>query len=170
MPHADHQQQAQDTPVRCAVVTVSDTRTEATDDSGQFIRSALDDAGMPVVHYHLVPDDPTRIKTLVDELAGSVDTALMNGGTGISARDQTVDVLQGRFEKTLPGFGELFRMLSYEEIGAGAMLSRATAGVYRDTLFFAMPGSTNAVRLAMTQLILPELQHLVWEIVRQQPR
>ena len=168
MPHADHQEQAEETPVRCVVVTVSDTRTEDTDTSGQFIRTALEDAGFSVDYYTIVPDEPDRIEALVDELVDSVDAVLMNGGTGISARDQTVDVLQEQIDKPLPGFGELFRMLSYDEIGAGAMLSRATAGVYRDTLLFAMPGSTNAVQLAMTKLILPELEHLVWEIARQQ--
>lgn len=168
MPHADHQDHAQDTPVRCAVVTVSDTRTADTDTSGRFIRTQLAEAGFDVARHTIVPDEPARIETLIDKLAGAVDAVLMNGGTGISARDQTIDVLQERIEKELPGFGELFRMLSYEEIGAGAMLSRATAGVYRDTLYIAMPGSTNAVKLAMTKLVLPELKHLVWEIVRQQ--
>jgi len=169
MPHADHQEQAEETPVRCAVVTVSDTRTEDTDTSGQFIRTALDDAQFAVEGYTIVPDEPARIANLLDELPDAVDALLMNGGTGISARDQTVDVVESRIDKPLPGFGELFRMLSYEEIGAGAMLSRATAGVVRNTLVFAMPGSTNAVKLAMTELILPELKHLVWEIARQQP-
>lgn len=168
MPHADHQEQAADTPVRCAVVTVSDTRTEEDDASGRFIRTRLEQAGFEVARYEIVPDEPARIEALVDDLAGTVDAVLSNGGTGISARDQTIDVLQARLEKELPGFGELFRMLSYEEIGAGAMLSRAAAGVYRNTLYVAMPGSTNAVQLAMKELVLPELQHLVWEIVRQQ--
>lgn len=168
MPHADHQEQAQDTPVRCAVVTVSDTRTPDTDASGRFIRTQLDEAGFTIPHYDIIPDEPARIQTVIDARAGSVDAVLLNGGTGISTRDQTIDVLHERLEKELPGFGELFRMLSYEEIGAGAMLSRATAGVYRDTLYIAMPGSLNAVTLAMTKLVLPELQHLVWEVVRQQ--
>ncbi len=169
MPHADHQEHAADTPVRCAVVTVSDTRTEDTDTSGQFIRTALTKAGFAVERYTIVPDEPARIADLLDALPGAVDAILLNGGTGISARDQTVDVVETHIEKPLPGFGELFRMLSYEEIGAGAMLSRATAGVARNTLIFAMPGSTNAVKLAMSKLILPELKHLVWEIARQQP-
>lgn len=169
MPHTDHHEQAEGTAVRCAVVTVSDTRTEDTDTSGAFIRTALDEAGFTVARYTLVPDEPARLETLIDDVAGTVDAVLMNGGTGISARDQTVDVVEQHIEKPLPGFGELFRMLSYEEIGAGAMLSRATAGVVRNTLVFAMPGSTNAVKLAMTKLIVPELKHLVWEIVRQQP-
>lgn len=168
MPHAEHQEQAADTPVRCAVVTVSDTRTADTDASGRFIRTKLEEAGMAVARYEIVPDEPARIETLIDALAGTVDAVLLNGGTGISTRDQTIDVLQRRLEKELPGFGELFRMLSYEEIGAGAMLSRATAGVCRRTLYIAMPGSTNAVKLAMTALVLPELNHLVWEIARQQ--
>jgi molybdenum cofactor biosynthesis protein B len=169
MPHADHHEQADDTTVRCAVVTVSDTRTEDTDASGRLIRTALTDSGFAVAHYTIVPDEPDRIAELLDALPGAVDAILMNGGTGISARDQTVDVVEAHIEKPLPGFGELFRMLSYEEIGAGAMLSRALAGVTRNTLVFAMPGSTNAVKLAMTKLILPELKHLAWEIVRQQP-
>jgi molybdenum cofactor biosynthesis protein B len=168
MPHADHQEQADDTAVRCAIVTVSDTRTEDTDTSGRFIRTALTDAGFTVARYAIVPDEPERIDALLDNLAGAVDAVLLNGGTGISARDQTVDVVETRIDKPLPGFGELFRLLSYDEIGAGAMLSRATAGVVRNTLLFAMPGSTNAVQLAMKKLILPELKHLVWEIARQQ--
>ena len=91
---------------------------------------------------------------------------IFNGGTGISRRDRTFDVISRKLEKTLPGFGEIFRLLSYEEIGAAAMLSRATAGVYRDTVVVSTPGSTNAVRLAMEKLILPEIQHLAWELVR----
>jgi len=94
---------------------------------------------------------------------------LTNGGTGISGRDTTYEVVAARLEKTLPGFGELFRMLSFQEIGSGAMLSRAIGGVYRNTLVFAMPGSLNAVKLALDRLILPELRHLVWEIRRHQP-
>ena len=166
MPHTDHQEQADDTAVRCAVVTVSDTRTEDTDTSGRFIRTALADAGFAVAHYTIVPDEPARIDPLLDDLADQVDAVLLNGGTGVSARDRTYDVLADTLEKELPGFGELFRMLSYDEVGAAAMLSRATAGVYRDTLFFSTPGSPNAVELALHKLILPELKHLVWEVAR----
>lgn len=168
MSHAEHQQKARETPVSCAVITVSDTRTEETDRSGSFIRQRLRNGGHEVAHYAIVKDDPDQIAVHITELAGTVEAVLFNGGTGVSARDQTIDVLKRMLDKELPGFGELFRMLSYEEIGPGAMLSRATAGVHNNTLFFSMPGSLNAVQLAMTDLILPELRHLVWEIIRQQ--
>lgn len=167
MSYQEHKQRARETPVRCAVVTVSDTRTEETDHSGALMRARLTEAGHTVAAYRLVPDEPARIEALLDELAGTVEVILFNGGTGISRRDTTYEAVTARLEKTLPGFGELFRMLSYEEIGAGAMLSRAVAGVCRDTLLFCTPGSTNAVRLALDRLILPELNHLVWEILRQ---
>ncbi|RMF61675.1 MAG: molybdenum cofactor biosynthesis protein MoaB [Bacteroidetes bacterium] len=166
MSYTKHKAAARDVPVRCAVVTVSDTRTEETDTSGALMRRRLAEEGHDVVHYVLVPDEPDLIAEHLDALAGKVEVILFNGGTGISRRDTTYEALSARMEKTLPGFGELFRMLSYEEIGPGAMLSRATAGVYRDTLIFATPGSTNAVRLALERLILPELRHLVWELLR----
>ncbi|GIV61320.1 MAG: molybdenum cofactor biosynthesis protein B [Rhodothermaceae bacterium] len=166
MSYTKHKAAARDVPVRCAVVTVSDTRTEETDTSGALMRRRLAEEGHDVVHYVLVPDEPDLIAEHLDVLAGEVEVILFNGGTGISRRDTTYEALSARMEKTLPGFGELFRMLSYEEIGPGAMLSRATAGVYRDTLIFATPGSTNAVRLALERLILPELRHLVWELLR----
>ncbi len=166
MSYTKHKAAARDVPVRCAVVTVSDTRTEETDTSGALMRRRLAEEGHDVVHYVLVPDEPDLIAEHLDALAGEVEVILFNGGTGISRRDTTYEALSARMEKTLPGFGELFRMLSYEEIGPGAMLSRATAGVYRDTLIFATPGSTNAVRLALERLILPELRHLVWELLR----
>jgi molybdenum cofactor biosynthesis protein B len=167
MSHREHQDLARDTPVRVAVVTVSDTRTEATDTSGTLMKTLLADAGHPVVAYRIVPDEPERIGPLLDELTASADVILLNGGTGISRRDTTYEVVAGRLDKVLPGFGELFRMLSYEEIGAAAMLSRATAGMMGRTLVFSTPGSTNAVRLAMERLIVPQLRHLVWETVRQ---
>jgi len=168
MSHQEHRILARDTPVRCAVITVSDTRTEQTDRSGALMKARLAEAGHETLAYHIVPDEPPLITALLEELAGHVEVILFNGGTGISKRDTTFEALAGRLEKTLPGFGELFRMLSFEEIGAAAMLSRATAGVYRDTLIFSTPGSTNAVRLALDRLIIPELNHLVWEILRQQ--
>jgi len=152
--------------VRCAVVTISDTRTEETDRSGTFLRNRLQEHGHQVLHYAIVPDEPEMIGALLDELAGKVDVILTNGGTGISGRDTTYEVVAARLEKTLPGFGELFRMLSFQEIGSGAMLSRAIGGVYRGTLIFALPGSLNAVKLALDRLLLPELRHLVWEIRR----
>ncbi len=167
MSHTEHEQLSRDTPVRVAVVTVSDTRTEATDTSGGLMKALLADAGHPVVAYRIVPDEPARIGPLLDELAGLAEVILLNGGTGISRRDTTYEVVAGRLDKTLPGFGELFRMLSYDQIGSASMLSRATAGVMGRTLVFSTPGSTNAVRLAMEKLIVPQLAHLVWETVRQ---
>ncbi|MCB9436060.1 MAG: MogA/MoaB family molybdenum cofactor biosynthesis protein [Anaerolineales bacterium] len=153
--------------VPCAIVTVSDTRTAETDTSGQTIRSLLEKDGHRITDYHIVKDEPDEIGPLLDQLAeGRARVILINGGTGISTRDRTYDVVSARLEKTLPGFGELFRMLSYQEIGAAAMLSRAIAGVYRGKVLVSMPGSTHAVTLAMTKLILPELQHLAWELTR----
>ena len=168
MGYDEHRRLSRDTPVACAVLTVSDTRTEETDRSGRLMRDLLTEAGHAVGRYRIVPDDVDAIREALDDAAAEADVALFNGGTGISKRDSTFEAVSARLEKTLPGFGELFRMLSFEEIGAGAMLSRATAGVYRDTVVFCTPGSTNAVRLAMERLIVPELEHLVWELIRQQ--
>ena len=154
--------------VRCAVLTVSDTRTPATDESGAIVRESLTAAGHEVVDYRIVPDEPELIRAT---LAGwtedvAVQAILSNGGTGIASRDTTYDVVVMLLDKRLDGFGELFRMLSYAEIGAAAMLSRAVAGVYRGRVVVAMPGSQNAVRLAMTKLVVPELAHLVHEATK----
>lgn len=167
MSYKEHRELARDTPVRCGILTVSDTRTTETDKSGSLIRERLEGEGFDVVDYRIVPDEPDRIGDAIDDFCNRCEAILISGGTGISRRDTTIEVVSARLEKTLPGFGEIFRMLSYEEIGAAAMLSRATAGLYHDSLVFSMPGSTNAVRLALDRLILPELHHLVWEIVRQ---
>jgi molybdopterin adenylyltransferase len=170
--HQSHQTEAAATqpPVRVGLITVSDTRTAETDVNGQFLRQAVAEAGHEVVAYHLVPDEPAQIAALLEELTAgntAVQLLICNGGTGLAPRDTTYDVLSGKLEKTLPGFGELFRLLSYEQIGAGAMLSRATAGVYRQTVIFATPGSPHAVRLAWEKLIAPELTHLVWTVAGQ---
>jgi molybdenum cofactor biosynthesis protein B len=151
--------------VRCAIVTVSDTRTVETDTSGALIRERLERAGHAVVFYAIVPDEREEIGRLVDELVQrpDCDAVLLNGGTGIARRDVTYEAIAERIEKRLDGFGELFRWLSYREIGTAAMLSRALAGVYRGRIVIAMPGSTGAVRLAMDELVLPELAHLVFE-------
>lgn len=158
-------------PVACAVLTVSDTRTEADDTSGALLRERLTAAGHTVVHATIIPDDPKAIRTQILDWLGSVEAVVSTGGTGVGRRDTTVEVAEALFAKTLPGFGELFRMLSWKEIGAAAMLSRATAGLVseggRDLLWFCCPGSTAAVRLAADRLIVPELEHLVWEILRQ---
>ncbi|NDJ85682.1 MAG: MogA/MoaB family molybdenum cofactor biosynthesis protein [Chloroflexi bacterium] len=167
----DHQASAAEnaSAVPCAVITVSDTRTVESDTSGQIIQQMLRDAGHTITAYHIVKDDPHQIGLLLDSLSrdsGPARVILINGGTGISPRDRTYDVVSRRLQKTLPGFGELFRMLSFEEIGAAAMLSRAVAGVYRNRVILSMPGSTNAVKLAMQRLILPQIQHLAWEVTR----
>lgn len=154
------------TVVRCAVLTVSDTRSAESDLSGVSIKETLGFAGHTVVAYQIVPDEPDEIRAVLTEWLGrdDVQAILTNGGTGIAARDTTYDAIVGLLDKRIDGFGELFRMLSWQEIGAAAMLSRAVAGVAGSKLVVAMPGSPKAVRLALTKLIVPELGHLVYEI------
>ena len=163
----DHHAAAGQGPVPIAVVTVSDTRTEQTDESGQLIRALAAKAGHTIVSYRIVQDEPEQVLAALEEFAaGEARLIIFNGGTGIGRRDRTFDVISKALDKTLPGFGEIFRMLSYQEVGAAAMLSRATAGVYQGKIVFSTPGSPNAVRLALEKLILPEAQHLAWELVR----
>jgi molybdenum cofactor biosynthesis protein B len=152
--------------VNCAVITVSDTRSPETDRSGQMIKQLLINAGHAVGAYTIVKDEPAQIQAQMQELSqrSNLDTVIFNGGTGIALRDTTYDAIEGLLEKILPGFGELFRWLSYQEIGSRAIASRAIAGVYQGKLVFSLPGSTNAVQLAMQQLILPELVHLVSQL------
>lgn len=154
--------------VRCAVITVSDTRTEQTDTGGRLLADLLVAAGHAVVHRQIIPDEPTVMEPLLDTLRDSadLDAVLMTGGTGISGRDQTYETVSRMLTRVLPGYGELFRMLSYQEIGAAAMLSRATGGLLGNKVLLTMPGSRNAVRLAVEQVILPELGHLVREARR----
>lgn len=162
-----HAKAASQGSVPIAIVTVSDTRTPETDTSGKLIRMLVEEAGHHVTGYRIVRDEPDEVATVLDEFTdGRARLVIFNGGTGISKRDRTFDVISKALEKTLPGFGELFRMLSYQEVGAAAMLSRATAGVYRDTVIFSTPGSPNAVQVAVEKLILPEIQHLAWELGR----
>jgi molybdenum cofactor biosynthesis protein B len=165
----EHVRLAKDTPARCAVVTVSDTRTEATDASGDLLVGRITEAGHTVLARHLVRDEAEVLRALLGDLMGRVDVVITTGGTGIARRDTTVEVAGTLINKPMPGFGELFRMLSFEAIGPAAMLSRATAGLYGhpSTLLFCLPGSTNAVELAAEKLIVPQLSHLVWELVRQ---
>ncbi len=161
---------AQERPVvRFAVVTVSDTRTEETDVSGRLLRESLPADGHSIAFYRIVKDDAEAIHSALNQATGdeACDGIIFNGGTGIARRDTTFDVLDRVLEKRLPGFGELFRMLSYAEIGPAAMLSRATAGTYRNRIIISIPGSSAAVRLALEKLLRPELPHLVWELVRQ---
>jgi len=147
----------------CAVVTVSDTRTAETDKSGQLIQQLLIAANHAVGAYRIIKDEPTQIQQQIENLGKSanLDAVIFNGGTGIAPRDTTYDAIEQLLEKTLPGFGELFRFLSYQEIGSRAIASRAVAGIYQNKLIFSLPGSSNAVRLGMEKLILPELAHLV---------
>lgn len=155
-------------PVHVAVVTVSDTRTRENDTGGDLIEQRLTSAGHVVVFRTIVRDEPTQIDALLDHITAETDARLIlfTGGTGIAPRDTTYDVLARRIEKVMPGFGELFRMLSYQEVGAAAMLSRATAGTFRGRVICSMPGSPNAVQVAMDKLIIPEIEHLAWEVAR----
>ena len=165
----EHHQRAGDNPVTVAIVTVSDTRTPETDKNKAYIEGRMAELGHRVAAYRLIKDEPEQVAGALDELAAmpNVQLILFNGGTGISPRDTTYDVISRMLEKTLPGFGELFRLLSYEEIGPAAMMSRATAGVYRGTFVVSMPGSSNAVKTALEKLILPEINHLAWEVKRE---
>ena len=152
--------------VNCAVITVSDTRSPETDKSGQLIQQLLLDAGHSIGFYGILKDEPQEIQSQLKVLGEQieVEAVIFNGGTGIAPRDTTYDALEKLLEKTLPGFGEVFRFLSYQEIGSRAIASRAIAGVYQTKLIFSIPGSTGAVKLALQQLILPELIHLVTQL------
>jgi molybdenum cofactor biosynthesis protein B len=150
------------------VVTVSDSRTPETDTSGQAIADLLEEAGHVVAGRALLRDEPAEVANLVRDLLtrDDVQAVITTGGTGISSRDSTCEAITALLDKELPGFGELFRMISFREIGAAAMLSRATAGIAGGRAVFALPGSEHAVRLAMRQLIVPELGHVVREAMR----
>lgn len=153
--------------VSAFVVTCSDSRDAAHDESGRVLRDGLEAAGHSLVGSTVVKDEPEAIRqALAQAQAAGARAVLFNGGTGIGRRDCTVETLRALFEKELPGFGELFRMLSYKQIGSAAMMSRATAGTYQGMILFALPGSPNAVRLALDALILPELGHAVRELTR----
>ena len=159
----EHKNKAHRT-VRCAVITLSDTRDETTDKSGQRIKALLAEHEQPVVSYQILKDEPDQITAAVQALLArpDVDAILTNGGTGIAPRDTTFEALQGLLEKEITGFGEMFRMLSYADIGSAAMLTRATAGVAQGKVIISLPGSTGAVELAMTKLVLPELGHMLF--------
>jgi molybdenum cofactor biosynthesis protein B len=158
--------------VRVAVLTISDTRTRETDTGGDVVEETMRGAGHEVVAREIVRDEATSIRTtLVDLLARpDVDAVVTTGGTGISARDTTYEVVERMVEKRLDGFGELFRMLSYEEIGAAAILSRALAGAVGTKLVASLPGSRNAVRLGMEKLLVPEVAHIVFELRKHQEK
>ena len=154
--------------IRCAVITVSDTRTLENDSGGQQVVDRLLRAGHLVVAREIIRDDPQAMRQLLGSMRGQdeLDAILMTGGTGITSRDQTYETVTSMLSKSLPGYGELFRMLSYQEIGSAAMLSRATGGLLEQKVLLTMPGSPAAVALAMEKLILPELGHLVREARR----
>ncbi|MBI4859068.1 MAG: MogA/MoaB family molybdenum cofactor biosynthesis protein [Candidatus Riflebacteria bacterium] len=163
MGHREHKEKSPE-HVGCVVITASDTRTEETDESGQLMLRLLRERGHRIVHYGILKDDPEKIAELVRSklMDPEVSVILVNGGTGITERDSTFEAIDGLLQKRLPGFGELFRHLSYLEIGPSAMLSRATAGMVDSRVVISVPGSTSAVRLAMEKLILPELGHLAY--------
>lgn len=161
-----------DRPVTCAVISVTDDATEDHDASGTRIKDLFHEAGYRVEFYRIVPDDGEKIRAVLLHLAGRVEVVVTSGGTGIARHDTTIEVAQRLIRKPLPGFGELFRMLAFAEIGAATMLTRAMAGLYGredgpvTTLLFSCPGSVEAVHLAMERLILPDLKRLVWDAVR----
>lgn len=154
--------------VGCYVVTVSDTRTEATDTSGRAIADLLTAAGHRIVGRTIVRDDPELVRSAVGRHLSDVETRVIitTGGTGISSRDSTYEVVTAMMQKKLDGFGELFRVISYEQIGSAAMLSRACAGLVAGRVIISLPGSEAAVRLAMEKLVIPELGHLVQQATK----
>ena len=166
--HTSHQQHKTAAPssVSCMVITCSDTRTPDTDTSGALIMNTLKERGHTIAAYHLVKDEPSVIRKLIKKGAKDrhVQAIIVNGGTGISRRDSTFEAIDGLLEKRLAGFGEIFRYLSYQDIGSAAILSRATAGLYKGTVVISIPGSEKAAFLAMDKLILNELGHMVHEM------
>ena len=158
-PHADTIKISLD----CAVVTISDTRSKDNDYSGAYLVETLQELQHTIVRYEIISDDPRQIEDVLAEIS-TVDVLIFNGGTGIAPKDTTYDVLEAKLEKILPGFGELFRYLSYQEIGSRAIASRAIAGTYAGKLVFSLPGSTGAVKLAMEKLIQSELIHLTMQL------
>ena len=167
MSHHEHRA-ASPTQIRCYLLTVSDTRTEENDTGGRLVRELLAGDGHEVVGHAIVPDEPATLRAAIEKQldAEAVQAVITTGGTGISRRDGTFEVVSTLIDKRIDGFGELFRALSFEEIGPSAMLSRACAGTARGKILISLPGSKNAVRLGVTRLVLPELGHLVREVTR----
>jgi len=167
MSHKEHKEKAEKS-AGCAVLTISDSRSKETDDSGKIIMDMLKGNNHRVILYDIVKDEKDEITGFVNEALSrsDIDAVITNGGTGMSKRDITVEAISGMIEKKIPGFGELFRYLSYKEIGSAAMMSGASAGVCRGKVIISLPGSKNAVKLAMAELVLPEIGHIVWELKR----
>ena len=167
-PHEHHRHDLEHPPrhgaahahLKIAVFTASDTRTPTTDESGRLIKEMLEKAGHTVVRYGVLPDSPERIQQAATETLAAVDGLIFTGGTGIASRDATIEALRPMLSKELEGFGELFRMLSYQEIGPAAMMSRALAGISHGKIVVALPGAPAACQLAMEKLLLPELGHM----------
>ena len=161
----EHKERAKKS-VRCFVVTVSDTRDETTDTSGQAIKKYLSDDGHQMAGYRIVKDEPSQIEAVLHDALGRGDAeaVIVNGGTGIAPRDGTYEVVNRFLEKRLDGFGEIFRYLSYLDIGSAAIMSRAAAGTARGKILISLPGSKVAVSLAMEKLILPEIRHMVSQL------
>ncbi|MGD1029160.1 MogA/MoaB family molybdenum cofactor biosynthesis protein [Candidatus Binatus soli] len=157
----DHQKHAR-ANLKVGVITASDSRSPETDESGKLIRTLLEAAGHLVAYYEIIPDDGERISAALVNNLPNLDAIIVNGGTGITARDGTTEVVKSIIDKELEGFGELFRMLSFQEIGAAAMLSGAVAGVRHRKFVAAIPGSPDACRLAMEKLLIPELGHITY--------
>ncbi|MFI5373792.1 MAG: molybdenum cofactor biosynthesis protein B [Candidatus Rokuibacteriota bacterium] len=154
--------------IGCFVLTISDSKTSETDTSGALIRERLTGAGHTVVGHAIVRDEPTQVAAVIRKGCGdpAVEAFILTGGTGVTSRDSTFEAVEALLDKRLTGFGELFRMLSYAEVGAAAMLSRAQGGVVQGRALFSLPGSPNACRLALDKLILPELGHVLREVRR----
>ncbi len=167
MSYQEHKQKSPRS-VSCAVLTISDSRTEQNDDSGRLIKQKLSQNGHQVTHYFILKDETDSIKKTIYELLGQeeLQVIITNGGTGTSRRDITVETIYPILEKKLDGFGELFRFLTYQEIGTGSILSRAMAGVAKGKVILCLPGSPGAAELAMEKIILPEIGHLVREVTR----
>jgi molybdenum cofactor biosynthesis protein B len=165
--HKEHESQGPKS-ARCAVITVSDSRTLENDTGGQTVSDHLTAAGHTIAHREIIPDEPSRMRPLLESLRqrDDVDVILLTGGTGIASRDQTYETVSSLLDKPVPGYGELFRMLSYQEIGAAAMLSRAIGGLLGGKVILTMPGSPAGVRLAMEKLIVPQIPHLLREARR----
>lgn len=164
-----HRASAAGIVVRCAVIVVSDTRTAETDESGPLARRLIEGAGHTVAHSALMPNGEDAVRTAVDELLArdDIDAVILSGGTGLGTRDRTVEAVRPLLERELPGFGELFRWLSFrDQIGTAAILSRALAGTARGKLVVSLPGSKAAVELALSHVLLPELRHVIHEIRR----
>lgn len=166
MSNVEHEREAATIVPRVAILTLSDTRTPEQDTSGQAIRRLAEAAGFVVADYQLIRDEPTTLAAWLEHWSQreDVDAIVTNGGTGISSRDSTVGVVRRWIEMELPGFGEIFRMLSFEQVGAAAMMSRAVGGARERQAIFALPGSTKAVELAMERLIVPQLRHVLREL------